>query len=79
MPKDTAARVLKELILKLPEYTIVSVIKVDSKIDDDRYIDLSSFSQNFLDFSYIVSNVSKIVTVNTATYHMSDAFLFPQL
>lgn len=77
MPKDTAARVLKELIVKLPEYTIVSAIKVDSKIDDDRYIDLSSFSQNFLDFSYIVSNVSKIVTVNTATYHMSDAFFIP--
>lgn len=77
MPKDIAAKILKELILKLPGYTIITVLKIDSKVDDDRYNDLSIFSQNFLDFSYIVSNVSKILTVNTATYHMSDAFFIP--
>ena len=77
IPKDVAVKLLKDLILKLPEYTIVSVLKIDPKIDDDRYIDLSEASQSFLDFSYIVSNMDKIVTANTATYHMADAFFIP--
>jgi hypothetical protein len=77
IPKEIASRILRELIEKLPEYTIVSTIKIDSKTDDDRYVDLSSNSQNFLDFSYIVANMSKVVTVDTATYHIAEAFFIP--
>lgn len=79
IPKEIASRILKELIEKLPEYTIVSTIKIDSKIDDDRYVDLSTNSQNFLDFSYIVANMSKVVTVDTATYHIAEAFFIPSV
>ncbi len=77
IPKEVAAKLLKELVSKLPEYTIVSTIKVDSKFDDDRYVDLSNESKSFLDFSYIISNSSKVLTVNTSTYHIADAFLIP--
>lgn len=77
IPKEIAISLLKDLILKMPEYTIVSVLKLENKFDDDRYIDLSPYSKNFLDFSYIVSNMSKIVTVNTSTYHIADAFFIP--
>lgn len=77
IPKETAVNLLNKLILKLPDYIIVSIIKVDSKADKDRYVDLSSFSQTFLDYSYIVSKMDKIITVNTATYHISDAFFIP--
>lgn len=77
IPRETASKILKELISKLTDYTIVSVLKIDSKIDDDRYTDLSTYSQSFLDYSYIISNMSNIVTVDTSAYHMSDAFFIP--
>ncbi|WP_044417472.1 hypothetical protein [Halarcobacter anaerophilus] len=77
IPKEIAISLLKELMLKLPDYTIVSTLKIDSKIDEDRYIDLSNFSKSFLDFAYIISNMTKIITVNTATYHIAEAFFIP--
>ncbi len=77
IPKEIAIKLLKELILKLFDYTIVSVLKLDLKFDDNRYIDLSAYSKSFLDYSYIISNMTKIATVNTATYHISDAFFIP--
>ncbi len=77
IPKEIAVKLLKELLLKLPDYTIVSVLKIDSKLDDDRFVDLSAYSQSFLDYSYIVSSMDKVITVNTATYHIADAFFIP--
>ena len=79
IPKEIAVKLLKELLVKLPDYTIVSVLKIDSKLDDDRFVDLSAYSQSFLDYSYIVSNMTKVVTVNTATYHIADAFFIPSV
>lgn len=77
IPKEIAVRLLKELLLKLPDYTVVSVLKIDSKLDDDRFVDLSAYSQSFLDYAYIVSNMSKIITVNSSSYHIADAFFIP--
>ncbi len=77
IPKEITIALLKDLISKLPDYTIVSVLKLDGKFEDDRYVDLSAYSKSFLDYSYIVSNMNQIVTVNTATYHMADAFFIP--
>ncbi|WP_072682142.1 hypothetical protein [Arcobacter sp. LA11] len=79
IPKEIAIKLLKELLLKLPDYTIVSVLKLESKFDSDRYVDLSSYSNGFLDYCFIVSNMDKIITVNTATYHIADAFFIPTL
>lgn len=77
IPKEIATSLLKDLIVKMPDYTVVSVIKLDSKLDSDRYVDLSNESKSFLDYSYIVSNMTKIITVNTATFHIADAFFIP--
>lgn len=79
IPKEIAINLLKDLLIKLPDYTIVSVLKLEGKIDDDNYVDLSSYSQNYLDYSYIISNMSKVITVNTATYHIADAFFIPTI
>ena len=79
MPKEIAINLLKNLLVKMPDYTIVSVLKLENKFDDDRYIDLSSYSKNFLDLSYIISNMSKVLTVNTAVYHIADAFFIPSV
>ncbi len=77
IPKEVAVKLLKDLISKLSDYIFVSVIKIDGKFEDDRYLDLSAYSKSFLDYSYIVSNMTKIITVNTATYHIADAFFIP--
>lgn len=79
IPKEIASKLLKELIEKLPDYTIVSALKIDSKLSDDRFIDLSAKSQSFLDYVYIVSNMTNIFTVNTATYHIAEAFFIPTI
>ncbi len=79
MPKEIAIKLLKELIIKLSDYTIVSVLKLDSKLDDDRYVDLSAYSKSFLDYAYIVSNMTKIVATNTSVYHLSDVFFIPTI
>jgi hypothetical protein len=79
IPTEIAVILLKELLLKLPDYTIVSVLKLKTSLNDGRYVDLSNESKSFLDYSYIVSNMDKIVTVNTATYHIADAFFIPTI
>ena len=48
-------------------------------LDSDKFVDLSADSKNFLDYVYIISNMSKVVTVNTATYHIADAFFIPNI
>lgn len=77
IPKEVSLRLLKSLMKKLPNYTFISTIKIDSKFSDDRFFDLSAYSQNFMDFSFIVSNMTKVFTVNTATYHVAEAFFIP--
>ncbi len=78
MPKEIATLVLKKLLKQLPEYTIVSALKIDG-INDANYIDLSSYSKGFYDFAYIISNVDNIITTDTATYHISEAFFIPTI
>lgn len=79
IPKEIAINLLKELMNKLPDYTFVSVLKIDSKFDDDRYVDLSAYSNGFLDFSYIISNMTNVITVNTSTYYIAEAFWIPTI
>ncbi|XOB61632.1 hypothetical protein ACMC56_13640 [Campylobacterota bacterium DY0563] len=79
IPKEIAVSLLKELVVELPDYTIVSVLKIDAKIDEDRYVDLSMYSNGFLDYAYIVSNMTNVLTVNTATYHIAEAFFIPTI
>ena len=70
---------LKELLLKLEDYIVVSTLLLDSKIKDDNYIDLSKESKTIEDFTYIVSLMDKIITTDTSTYHISDAFIIPTI
>jgi len=68
---------LKELLLKVEDYIIISTLQIDSKIKEDNYIDLSKESKSINDFMYIVSLMDKIITTDTSTYHISDAFMIP--
>lgn len=77
IPQEYAVNYLKELIEQQSDYIIVSSLKIDAKLNDDRYVELSKESKTYNDFVFIVSNADKIVTVDTCTYHIADSFLIP--
>jgi len=77
IPQSIASEYLKELILKAEDYIIVSALAIDGKIKDDRFLDLSKESKNLNDFIYIISCMDKIITTDTVTFHISDAFMIP--
>lgn len=77
IPQTIAIDLLKELLLKAEDYMIISTLLIDVKIKDDRFIDLSKESKNVNDFIYIISTMDKIITADTSTYHISDAFMIP--
>lgn len=77
IPQNIAIDILKELLLKDDDYIIISTLLIDSKIKDDRFIDLSKESKNVNDFIYIISTMDKIITADTSTFHISDAFMIP--
>ena len=58
---------------------IISTLSIDAKIKDDRFLDFTKESKNISDFIYIVSNMDKIITADTSTYHISDAFMIPTI
>lgn len=76
IPKECAIKSLNKMIKKLDNYIIISALNI-SKIEDDRYINLSSYSKNISDFIYIISQADKIITADTSTYHIADAFFIP--
>jgi len=79
IPQSIAIEFLRELLLKADDYIIISALQIDPKIKEDNFIDLSKESKNLNDFFYIVSCMDKIITVDTSTYHISDAFMIPTI
>lgn len=76
IPQVIAIDLLKEL-LELEEYVIVTTLQIDSKFKHNNFIDLTNESKSINDFIYIISNMDKIITADTSTYHISDAFMIP--
>lgn len=77
IPQNIAIDILKKLLLKDDDYVIISTLLIDAKIKDDKFIDLSKESKNVNDFIYIISTMDKIITADTSTFHISDAFMIP--
>ncbi|QKF68091.1 hypothetical protein AVENP_2595 [Arcobacter venerupis] len=77
IPQNIAIELLKSLLLKAENYIIVSTLLIDNKIKDDRFIDLTKESKNINDFMYIISSMDRIITADTSTFHISDAFMVP--
>ena len=77
IPQAIAIELLKNLLEKNEGYVIVSTLQIDSRIKDGNYIDLSKESKQINDFIYIVSQMDKILTTDTSTYHISDVFMIP--
>jgi hypothetical protein len=79
IPQSIAIKLLKEILLKAEDYMIISTLSIDAKIKDDRFLDLTKESKNINDFIYIISNMDAIITADTSTYHISDAFMIPTI
>ncbi|MCG3711631.1 hypothetical protein [Aliarcobacter butzleri] len=76
IPQAIAIDLLKEL-LELEEYVVVTTLQIDSKLKHNNFIDLTNESKSINDFIYIISNMDKVITADTSTYHISDAFMIP--
>jgi ADP-heptose:LPS heptosyltransferase len=79
IPQVIAIELLKELLLKAEDYMIISTLAIDTKIKDDRFLDFTKESKNISDFIYIISNMDKILTTDTSTFHISDTFMIPTI
>ena len=79
MPQNIAFKILKKLLFKYTDYVIVSTLNIDVKFTDDRYVNLTRDSKTFDDYAYIISNMDCILTTETSTYHISDAFMIPTI
>lgn len=77
IPQEYAISILKKLVKKVDDYTIVTTINIDGKNKNFDVIDFSKESNSFNDFTYIISNMDAIITAQTATFHISDAFMIP--
>ena len=79
IPKNIANVMLKKLLSKMDDYTIISTLNIASEIVDDRFVNLSKDSKTINDFIYIISNMDAIITTDTSTFHISDAFMIPTI
>lgn len=76
IPEDASIKFLKKLIKKSKNTTIISILELP-KFKDDSFVNLSSYSKTYYDLVYIVSQMDKIISVDTSIYHISDAFFIP--
>ncbi|MEA1914380.1 MAG: glycosyltransferase family 9 protein [Campylobacterota bacterium] len=76
IPSDIARKMLQKIILKQKDTVVLSMLDIE-KIEDDNYVNLSKLSKSFSDYAYIVSQMDAIITADTATYHIADAYAIP--
>lgn len=74
MDKERSKKFVAEIIEK-SEYLVVSADGLDYQ--NERFIDISRFSISLDHFASIISEVDAIITVDTLTYHLADAFNTP--
>jgi hypothetical protein len=72
---DCRAKNIIEEIINKSEYFVVSTSGLDYQ--NNRFADIKKYSVSFDHFAAIISQVDKIVTVDTCTYHIADAFDIP--
>ncbi|WP_122894068.1 glycosyltransferase family 9 protein [Arcobacter peruensis] len=77
IPQNIASSLLKNMVSQMDDCTIVSTLNIDSKFSDDRFVNLARESKTINDFIYIISNMDKVITTDTSTLHISDAFMIP--
>ncbi len=74
IPDAHIPRILDELT-RDSGYRVASIVPLQET--HGKVLDLSAHSKGFRGYSYIVSRMDAIITVDTATYHIADAFSIP--
>ena len=74
MSHARAREFIREIIQET-DYFVVSTCGLE--YHNKRFMDISRFSKTFDDFATFISAVDAIVTVDTSTYHLADAFNTP--
>ncbi|MFO1068332.1 MAG: glycosyltransferase family 9 protein [Geminicoccaceae bacterium] len=74
MPEATA-RAVADALLARPGWRVASLLPTA----DPRLVDLSAASADVVAFAALVAEMDGIVTVDTSTYHLADAFDVPSL
>ncbi len=75
IPMEIVPGLLKKLFEKT-EYLVVSLLPIE--YDHPRLVKLDRYSQRGFDyFAYLVSRMDAVITVDTAVYHVADAFSIP--
>ena len=69
-----ARSVVAEIINK-SDYFVVSAVPLE--FSNNRFLDMSTYSESLDHFASIIAHVDAIITVDTCTYHIADAFGTP--
>lgn len=76
LPMAISHKIIAE-ILEKTDYDVFTVS--DIEYESPRFFNVKELSKMFDDFAMIISLMDKIVTVDTASYHLADAFSLPTM
>ncbi len=74
--QDVSYKIISDILAKT-DYDVFTVS--DVQYESPRFFNIKGLSESFDDFALIISLMDKIVTVDTASYHLADAFSIPTL
>lgn len=74
IPNSLAKKHILE-ILENSNFFVVSATGLD--FEHERFLNLNKHSEDLDDFASIISEMDGIITVDTSTYHLADAFSVP--
>jgi hypothetical protein len=79
--EDCRVKKIIEEIISKSEYFVISATSLSDQqdIDSSRFMDVSQYCPSLDHFAAIISQVDGIVTVDTCTYHLADAFSVPTI
>lgn len=78
IPIELSKKILKKVLSKAEDYMVITLLDVEG-VKADNYVNLTKYSKSFRDFAYIISQMDRVLTVDTATYHIAEAFFIPTL
>jgi ADP-heptose:LPS heptosyltransferase len=76
LTEPRARQIVREIIEKT-DYFVVSADHLEYQ--NARFMDMSRYSASLDDFASIISQADALVTVDTSTYHIADAFSIPTI
>ncbi|MDD5457603.1 MAG: glycosyltransferase [Candidatus Margulisbacteria bacterium] len=74
MPPEVHKRFLQYLLEKT-DYMVLSAVKTDFR--HERFLDISALSKSLDHFIAIISRMDAVISVDTVTYHVADAYNIP--